>query len=134
MSASMSIDWCEYFYGLSDEQLRELATWLAARVLNVSEFTDMVDRAYAQVSEERRGPSPTFIARYGRPVVEGYAQRKRGFAEHTAVLAALEDAAMSGALPGDVTAQELLPLRPPRSASPSVEGVLHALERVRRKS
>jgi len=131
MSASMGIDWCEYFHGLSDEQLRELAIWLAARFLKVSEFTDIVDRVYAQVSEERRGPSPTFIVRYGRSVVERYAQRKRSFTE---LMAALEDATMSGALPGDVAAQELSPLRAPQSASQSVEDVLRALERVRSES
>ena len=131
MGASMGIDWCDYFHCLSDEQLRELAAWLAARFLKVSEFTDILDRAYAQSSDERRGPSPTFIASYGRSVVERYAQRKRGFAE---LMAALEDATMSGAFPGDVAAQELLPFRLPRSEPQSVEAVLRALERVRSES
>jgi hypothetical protein len=128
MDTSIGIDWYDYLHCLSDDQMRELATWLASESLKVSEFTDLVDRVYAQASDEWRGKPPTFIARYGRPMVERYAQRKRGFAEH---LAALEDAYMSGALPGDVLGAELSPLRPPGPDARSMDEVLSVLERIR---
>jgi hypothetical protein len=127
MDTSIGIDWYDYFHCLSDAQTRELATWLAAEFLKVSEFTDIVDRIYAQTPEERRGRSPTFVTSFGRPMVERYAERKRGFAE----LMALEDAYMSGAFPGDVASGELQPLRLPEAKRRSVDDVLSVLERIR---
>ncbi|MGO8948486.1 MAG: hypothetical protein ACLQUY_12660 [Ktedonobacterales bacterium] len=131
MDTSVGIDWCDYLHCLSDDQMRELATWLAAESLKVSEFTDIVDRVYAQASENWRGRSPAFVASYGRPIMQRYARRRRGFAE---ALAAVEDAKMSGALPGDFASQELQPLRLPQSEPRSVEDVLSALQRVRANS
>ena len=128
MENVMDIDWSDYFHRLSDDQMRELASWLAAESLKVSEFTDIVDRVYAQASDEWHGRPPAFVASYGRPIMERYARRRRGFAEG---LAAVEDAKMSGALPGDFASAELQPLRLPRSEPRSVEDVLSALERVR---
>ena len=124
------IDWYDYFHCLSDNQMRELATWLVAEFLKVSEFTDLVDRVYAQAPDEWRGRSPAFVASYGRPMVERYALRKRGFAE----LMALEDAYMSGAFPGEVASGELQPLRLPETEHRSVDDVLRVLEHMRSAS
>jgi hypothetical protein len=124
------IDWYDYFHCLSDNQMRELATWLVAEFLKVSEFTDLVDRVYAQAPREWRGHSPAFVASYGRPMVERYALRKRGFAE----LMALEDAYMSGAFPGEVASGELQPLRLPEAEHRSVDDVLRVLEHMRSAS
>jgi hypothetical protein len=127
MDISIGIDWHDYFHCLSDDQMRELATWLAAEFLKVSEFTDLVDRVYAQAPDDWRGRSPAFVGSYGRPMVERYAERKRGFAE----LMALEDAYMSGAFPGEVASGELQPLRLPEAEHRSVDDVLRVLERIR---
>jgi hypothetical protein len=130
MDTSMGIDWYDYLHYLSDDQMRELATWLVAEFLKVSEFTDLVDRVYAQAPDEWRRRSPTFVARYGRPMVERYALRKRGFA----ALMALEDAYMSGAFPAEVASGELQPLRLPEAEHRSVDDVLRVLERIRSAS
>jgi hypothetical protein len=130
MDTSMGIDWVDYFHCLSDDQMHELATWLAADFLKVSEFTDLVDRVYVQAPDEWHGRSPAFVASYGRPVVERYALRKRGFAE----LMALEDAYVSGAFPGEVASGELQPLRLPEAEHRSVDDVLRVLERMRSAS
>ena len=130
MDTSMGIDWYDYLHCLSDDQMRELATWLVAEFLKVSEFTDLVDRVYAQAPDEWRGRSPTFVASYGRPMVERYALRKRGFA----ALMALEDAYMSGAFPGEVASGELQPLRLPEAEHRSMDDVLRVLERIRSAS
>ena len=127
MDTWSGIDWCDYFHHLSSNQIVELATWLAAEYLKVSEFTDIVDRVYAQASDEWHRQPPAFIDGYGRPIVARYAHRKRGFAEHQA---ALEDARMSGALPGDVGSGELRPLRLPGIETRSVDDVLSALQRM----
>jgi hypothetical protein len=128
MDNVMDIDWSEYLHRLSDDQMRDLATWLAADFLKVSEFTDIVDRVYAQAPAEWHGRSAAFVAYYGRSVVEGYARRKRRFAQ---LRTALEDAYMSGAFPGDVSSWELTPLRSPWTESRNVEDLLGVLERVR---
>ena len=120
------IDWRTYFRRLSKDQMRELARWLAAEFLRVSEFTDILDRFYTQVADEWHGRSSAFIASYGWSLVERYACRKRGFAE---LMAAREEADMSGALPGDVASAELRPLS--RVEPHSEDDVLRMLERVR---
>jgi hypothetical protein len=130
MDTSIGIDWHNYFHCLSDDQTHELATWLAAEFLKVSEFTDLVDRVYAQAPEEWHGRSPAFVASFGRPMVERYALRKRGFAE----LMALEDAYMSGAFPGEVASRELQPLRLSEAEHRGVDDVLRVLERIRSDS
>jgi hypothetical protein len=122
------IDWCDYFGHLTDDQMRELATWLAADFLKVSEFTDIVDRVYAQAPDEWHGRLAAFMTGYGLPLVHWYACRKRRFAE---LMAALEDAYMSGAFPGDVAPQELQPLPLSMTAPRSVEDLLGVLEHVR---
>jgi hypothetical protein len=125
------IDWCEHFRRLSDDDLQELATWLAAEFLKVSEFTDIVDRAYARAAEEWNGRALTFVACCGRPAVAAYARRKRRYAE---LMAALEDARMCGAFPGDVAPQELQPLRPLQTRPRTVNELLGTLERARGSS
>jgi hypothetical protein len=131
MHGLLDIDWAAYFHCLSDNDLHELAAWLAAEGLEVSEFTDLIDRAYAQTSNEWRGRPLAFVATCGRPVVARYANRKRHFA---GLLAALEDARMCGALPGEVELRELAPLYPPAPAPRSAERMLSVLERARGSS
>jgi hypothetical protein len=122
------VDWGSYFHSLSDAELRGLAAWLAAECLEVWEFKDVVDRVYAQVAATWRGRSAAFVASHGRPILLGYARRRRRFAE---LMAALEDARQRGALPGDVALEELQPLPAPTSKRRSVEELLDALERAR---
>jgi hypothetical protein len=122
------IDWVGYFHGLSADEMRELAVWLAAELLEVGEFMAIADRGYAQASEEWRGRSRAFAAQHGRPVAKGYARRKRRFAE---LMAALEEARMSGALPGEAAPQELQPIRPPWAEPRPVEELLGMLEHAR---
>jgi hypothetical protein len=126
MGDLLGIDWVDYFHRLSDDELRELAAWLADEYLTVGEFTDLVDRIYRRAADEWRGRSLTLVASYGHYVIEEYARRKRRFAE---LLAALDDARMSGALPGDVAPEELQPLR--QTAPRTAEDLLHVLERAR---
>ena len=123
-----NINWVVYFQQLSDDELRELATWLAVEFVKVSEFTDIVDREYAQTSDEWHGRSGAFVGCRGRPAVEEYARRKRRFPE---LLAALEDAYMRGALLGEVAPEELQPLCQARVAPRTTEELLGVLERVR---
>ena len=128
MDDMVGLDWVGYFHSLSDDAIRELAAWLAAQSLEIWELMDIVDREYAQASEDWRGRSPAFVGYRGRPAVEGYARRKRRFVELTA---ALEEASLRGALPGDVAPEELQPLRVPSTKTRSVEDVVSALQRAR---
>jgi hypothetical protein len=124
------IDWVDYLHGLSDGDLHELATWLAAERLKVSEFTDILDRMYARASERWRGRAAAFVTCCGRPAAEAYGRRRRRFAEF---MAALEDAQMSGAMPGTVAPQELDPLalRLPQAPARTAEELFGVLMRVR---
>jgi hypothetical protein len=124
----IGIDWVDYLHHLSDDEMRELAAWLAAEFLGVGEFTDIVDRVYVWALDDWRGRQPAFVTSCKRSFVEAYAVRKRRFAER---MAALEDAQMSGGLTGDVAPQELEPLRPPWSERRTAEQLLGALERRR---
>lgn len=128
MDNVVGMDWGDYFHRLSDDEIRELATWLAAECLEVWEFMDIVDRAYAQASDDWHERPPAFVASRGRPAVEGYARRKRRFAELTT---ALDEACLCGALPGDVAPEDLRPLRSPKTEPRPVEDLLSALERAR---
>lgn len=124
----IGLNWGSYFHDLSDEEMRDLASWLSAEFLEVWEFTDIVDRMYVQAADTWRGRSPAFVAGCGRPVVIRYARRKRHFAEITA---AHDEARQRGALPGEVTPEELQPLRPPDTRRRSVEDLLGILEHAR---
>jgi hypothetical protein len=118
------INWVEYLRGLSDDDLRELAAWLAAEFLKVSEFTDIVDRVYAQAADTWRGRARAFVANCGRPVAQNYAHRKRRYVER---MAALEDAEIRGALPDTVAPEELQvlsPLLPPPRTAEELFGML----------
>lgn len=128
MDDMVGLDWAGYFRSLSDDAIRELAAWLAAESLEIWELMDIVDREYARAPENWRGRTPAFVAYWGRPAVEGYARRKRHFVEFTA---ALEEARLRGALPGDVAPEELQPLRPSSTGRRSVEDVVSALQRAR---
>ena len=125
----VGVDWVGYLRGLSDAELRELAGWLAAECLEVWEFEDIVDRVYAQVADTWHGRSAAFVASHGRPILVGYVRRRRRFAE---LMAALDDARLCGALPGDVRPEELQPLLPPSSKRRSAEELLAVLEHARR--
>ncbi len=131
MNDSMGLDWVSYFHGLSDDEIRELAAWLAAECLEVGEFVEVVDRVYARTSDEWRGQPPVFVAWFGRPDAREYARRKRLFAGLTT---ALEEARMAGALPGDVAPNELQPIQALWAEAPSTEKLLGALECARRDS
>lgn len=131
MNNLVGLDWIGYFHSLSDDEIHELAVWLAAERLEVGEFMEVVDRVYARTSDEWRGQAPVFVDWFGRPDAREYAHRKRRFAELTA---ALEEARMTGAFPGDVTPEELDPPLPLWAEATSVEKVLVALECARRDS
>jgi hypothetical protein len=121
------IDWGNYFHRLSDDEIGELAMWLAAEDLAVGEFTDLLDRLSRRAADEWRGRSLALVASCGHAMVEEYARRKRRYVE---LLAALEEAQMSGALPGEVAPKELQPL--PRAAPRrTAEELLQVLERAR---
>jgi hypothetical protein len=128
MDGEIGIDWVDYFHQLTENEIRELAAWLAAEFLGVGEFTDLVDRMYVRGLDDWRGRAPSFVASCKCSVVEDYAGRKRHFAEW---MAALDDAQMCGALSGDVAPDELQPRQPPWSAPRTAEQLLGALERVR---
>lgn len=124
MNDLVGLDWVGYLHSLSDAQMRELAVWLASELLRVGEFMEIVDRAYAQSPEQWRGRAPAFVAQAGRPVARGYARRKRRFAE---LMAALEEANMRGALPGDVAPHELHLPQVPWTEPQTVEELLGVL-------
>ncbi|HEX8033095.1 MAG TPA: hypothetical protein VF510_04575 [Ktedonobacterales bacterium] len=128
MDKVTGLDWGGYFHDLSDDDIRELASWLAAECIEVWEFMDIVDRAYVQTAEAQRERSLAFVRSHGRPVVAGYARRKRRFAELTATL---DEACLRGALPGEVAPEELQPLRVPETRHHSAEDLLGVLERTR---
>ncbi|MGZ3637521.1 MAG: hypothetical protein ACXWQR_08940 [Ktedonobacterales bacterium] len=128
MDKVTGLDWGDYFHDLSDDDIRELAGWLAAECIEVWEFMDIVDRAYVQTSEAQRERSPAFVRCYGHPVVAGYARRKQRFAELTATL---DEARLRGALPDEVAPEELQPLLTSRTRHHSVEDLLGMLERAR---
>src|SRR5579859_6239409 len=118
MNNLAGLDWMGYFHSLSDDEIHELAAWLAAERLEVGEFMEVVDRVYARTSDEWRGQAPVFVDWFGRPDARAYAHRKQRFAELTA---ALEEARMTGALSGDVAPEELEPPRKLSVETPSVE-------------
>ncbi len=129
MNSAEGLDWVGYFQSLSDGETLELAAWLAAERLDLGEFMEVVDRMYAGIPDEWRCQSPVFMAWFGCPGAMRYARRKRRFSE---LMAAQEEARMSGALPGDAAPDELRPLQPRWTKTLSPEKVLGALECARR--
>lgn len=128
MNSLVGFDWIGFFHSLSDDETRNLAAWLVAERLHVGEFMEVVDRVYARTSDEWRGQPSVFVVWHGRPGAEDYARRKRRFAE---LIAALDEARMTGALPGDVAPDELEFSQPHRAEAPSIGEVLGALEYAR---
>jgi hypothetical protein len=128
MAGVAGFDWPGYFRSLDDDEARALARWLAAESLGVGEFTEVVDRAYAAAPDQWQGQPRPFVAQFGRPAAQAYARRKRGFAG----LAALEEALMSGALPGDVAPLELQTRASSYTRQRQADKLLSALERARR--
>lgn len=131
MKSVVGLDWIGYFLSLSDDEIRKLAAWLVAERLDVGEFMEVADRIYAQTPDEWRDQPSVFVAWFGRPSAAKYARRKQRFAE---LMAALEEAYMTGALPGDVAPEELKLSQPHWADAPSVERVLGELEYARRGS
>lgn len=128
MDSLLGIDWVDYFHHLSDDDLSELATWLAAESLMVSEFMEFVDRVYTHESVEWHGRTLAFVACCGRPAAQEYARRKRRLAE---LMIALEAAEMSGALRGDVVLEALRPLPQPQTPPRNAEELRSILVRTR---
>jgi len=105
-----------------------LVPWLATEGLQLSKFTDIVDRAYVVAPVHGRGGPRNFVAVVGRPAAQAYARRKRRFA---GLSSALDDALISGAMPGDIAPDELsISTSVIRSSRP--EDLLNALERIAR--
>jgi hypothetical protein len=129
MAGLACFDWPRYLSGLADAEARALATWLAAEGLALSEFMDVVDRAYAAAPAPQRVRPRPFLARWGRPAAAAYARRKRRFA---ALLAALDEALVSGALPGEVAPEELRLPVPPQVKERRTGELLAALQQARR--
>lgn len=129
MAGFVGFDWPGYLRRLPGGEARALATWLATEGLDVGEFMDVVDRAYATAPARWRARPRPFLARVGRPAAEAYARRKRRFA---ALSATLEEALVAGALPGEVAPEELrLPVSPHTEQRRAADH-LAALERARR--
>jgi hypothetical protein len=128
MDDLVGVNWVGYVRSLSDDDLRELAAWLAAEFLEIGEFMEIVDRAYRQTSDAWRGRSPEFVARMGRLVAQRYARRKRRFAELTV---ALEEARMTGALRDEVAPEELQVPRLAWREPHTVEELVSVLEHAR---
>lgn len=131
MNSLVGFDWIGYFHSLSDDEMRHLANWLVAERLHLGEFMEVVDRVYARASDEWRGQPSVFVVWHGRAGAEDYARRKRRFAE---LIAALDEARMTGALPGDVAPDELGLSPPCRAEAPSIREVLGALQFARHSS
>lgn len=129
MLTGAGIDWPAYARGLDQADRRDLARWLAAQDLGHGEFMEIVDRAYARTSGRKLARPRRFVVWVGRPAAEVYARRKRMFARR---MAALEEALISGALPGEVAAQELEPAATWRTHRRARGGLLAALRRARR--
>ncbi len=130
MADPTGLDWPDYLRSLNENGVRALAMWLVAEGLDASEFMEVVDRAYAIAPEASRQESRSFVTQRGRPVAALYARRKHRFA---GLAAALEQARVSGALPGDVALNELRPLAAPSLHARSVAELIAVLERGRRK-
>lgn len=128
MNSLVGFDWMSYFQSLSDDEMRNLATWLVAECLHVGEFMEVVDRVYSRTADEWREQPSVFVVWHGLPGAEDYAHRKQRFAE---LIAALEEACMTGALPGDVAPDELELSQPRPLAALSIGEVLGALEYAR---
>ena len=127
MADLAGLDWPGYFRTLPEDEVRALATWLGAQGLQVGEFMEVVDRVYASAPRRWRVQADVFVRVVGRPTAGSYAQRKRHFGR---LMAMLEAAMVSGALPGDVAPQELdLPVAIEIELRP-VDELLATLERV----
>jgi len=122
-------NWPGYVRSLQDNEVRALAIWLAAEGLDVGEFMEVVDQAYTAAPAHWRGQSQRYVAQFGRRAASDYARRKRRFAR---LMATLEDALISGALPGEVAPQELRQSMLPRMKRRQPGELVSAIERVRR--
>jgi len=124
------LDWPGYLCSLDEEAGRALAIWLAAEELKIGEFMEVVDRAYAAAPTAWQSQSRLFMTEMGQPLAAAYARRKHRFA---GLVAALEEALLSGAMAGDVSPQELRPLPTPPMHRRPIAQVIATLERARRR-
>jgi hypothetical protein len=123
------LDWPGVFRSLRNDDVRTLAFWLADLELQVGEFMEVVDRAYAGAPEPWRGQPQAFMLQIGQPAAQCYALRKRRYAH---LMALLEEALASGALAGEVAPRELeFPVAPRPKPRPAEE-LAGALERAKR--
>jgi hypothetical protein len=123
----VGIDWPCYFGALPEDDARAFARWLSAKGLQVGEFMEVVDRAYSTWPTRWRGRPEAFIGLVGKHAATSYAFRKRRFAKLVAIL---DEAMASGALPGEIAPEELdLPVKR-HTERRSVEELLAAVERV----
>jgi hypothetical protein len=129
MAGYACFDWPGYLRRLSGDEARALAAWLATEGLDVGEFMDVVDRAYATAPARWRARPRPFLTRLGRPAAEAYARRKQRFAH---LLATLEEALVAGALPGEVAPEDLRLSVSPHTEQRRAADHLAALERARR--
>lgn len=129
MANTASLNWPRYFHSLLEDEAYALAAWLERNDLTVGEFMEIVDRAHAVAPERWSGQSRRSPGELERASVETYAGRKRRFA---ALMTAFEDALSSGAFPGDVVPQELLPSPPREAEHRQTAALLGALERAAR--
>ena len=127
MADQVGLDWPRYFRTMPDGNAREFASWLHAQGLQVGEFIEVVDHAYARWAQQWWRTPDAFIDLVGRRTATSYAVRKRYFAR---LVALLEEAMATGALPGEVAPQELdLPVKI-QNQPRSVDELLAALERI----
>ena len=127
MADQPGLDWPGYIRSLREGDARALASWLGAQGLQVGEFMEVVDSAYAAWPRPWSGQPDAFIDLVGTQAAARYAFRKRHFAR---LVAMLEEAMASGALPGEVAPQELdLPVKIQTEPRPVAE-LLAALDRV----
>jgi hypothetical protein len=129
MANNEGLDWPDYWRSLDKDGARALARWLAAEELQVGEFMEVVDRVYVATPEARRGRSRYFVTQTGRPNAEVYARRKQQF---VGLMAAFQEALLSGALPGDVAPLQLRPTQTPLRQTRPAANLVVAIERARR--
>jgi hypothetical protein len=129
MANNEDLDWPDYWQSLDEDGVGALASWLAAEDLQVGEFTDVVDRAYAAAPTLWRTRARYFVPQVGRPSAEAYARRKHQF---FGLMAAFHEALLSGALPGDVAPHQLRPTQPSSRERRAVAILAAAIEHARR--
>jgi hypothetical protein len=128
MADLTGVDWTNYLRALRADEVRLLATFLAVEGVQLGEFMEVVDHAFAGTPGACRARQRSFVTRIGQPLVQNYARRKRRYA---GLASAFEQARISGAFPGDVAPHELRPLAI-ASRTRSVADLVAIIERGKR--